>query len=67
MSAPTPEQLQALLQFAAKQLGTTPEQLQKTVQNTDVGNLVNDPKKVEQLLSSPKAQALLREWLGGTR
>ncbi len=67
MSAPTPEQLQALLQFAAKQLGTTPEQLQKTVQNTDVGNLVNDPKKVEQLLSSPKAQALIREWLGGTR
>ncbi|MBQ6829999.1 MAG: hypothetical protein IJO59_02610 [Clostridia bacterium] len=67
MSAPTPEQLQALLQFAAKQLGTTPDQLQKTVQNTDVGNLVNDPKKVEQLLSSPKAQALLREWLGGTR
>ena len=67
MSAPTPEQLQALLQLAAKQLGTTPEQLQKTVQNTDVGNLVNDPKKVEQLLSSPKAQALLREWLGGTR
>ena len=67
MSAPTPEQLQALLQLAAKQLGTTPEQLQKTVQNTDVGNLVNDPKKVEQLLSSPKAQALIREWLGGTR
>ena len=67
MSAPTPEQLQALLQFAAKQLGTTPEQLQKTVQNTDVGNLINDPKKVEQLLSSPKAQALIREWLGGTR
>ena len=67
MSAPTPEQLQALLQFAAKQLGTTPDQLQKTVQNTDVGNLVNDPKKVEQLLSSPKAQALIREWLGGTR
>ena len=67
MSAPTPEQLQALLQFAAKQLGTTPEQLQKTVQNTDVGNLVNDPQKVEQLLSSPKAQALIREWLGGTR
>lgn len=64
MSSPTPDQLQALLNFAAKQLGTTPEQLQKTVQDTDIGNLVNDPQKLEQLLKSPKAQALLREWGG---
>lgn len=64
MSSPTPEQLQALLAFAAGKLGTTPEQLQKTVQNTNVGALMNDPKKLEQLLKSPQAQALLREWGG---
>ena len=64
MRSPTPEQLQALLNFAAGQLGTTPEQLQKTVQSTDMGALLNDPQKLEQLLKSPKAQAILRE-LGG--
>ena len=33
MSNPTPAQLQALLQYASKRLGTTPEQLAKTVQS----------------------------------
>ena len=31
-SAPTPDQLNVLLQFASQRLGTTPEQLAKTVQ-----------------------------------
>ena len=65
MNSPTPDQLQALLKFAAGQLGTTPEQLQKTVQTTDVASLMNDPQKLQQLLDSPKAQALMRDWLGG--
>ncbi len=64
MSTPTPDQLQALLKFAAGKLGTTPDQLQKTVQSANIDALVNDPQKLEQLLKSPKAQALLRE-LGG--
>ncbi len=58
MSAPTPDQLQALLSFAAAKLGTTPEALRQTVQNTNI-----DPAQVEQLLKSPKAKALLEEWL----
>lgn len=64
MSSPTPDQLQALLNFAAGQLGTTPDQLQKTVKKTDIGALLNDPQKLEQLLKSPKAQAILREFGG---
>ncbi|MBQ3259211.1 MAG: hypothetical protein IJA68_01680 [Clostridia bacterium] len=63
MSAPTPDQLQALLSFAAAKLGTTPAQLQQTVQNANLGDLVSDQKQLEQLLSSPKAKALIEEWL----
>lgn len=64
MSQITPDQLQALMAYASKQLGVTPEQLQKTVQNTDIGRIANDPQKLQQLLNSPQAQALLRS-LGG--
>ena len=64
MSTPTPEQLQALLAFAAEKLGTTPEQLQKTVQHAPIGAVMNDPQKLQQLLNSPKARALLRELEG---
>ena len=58
MSTPTPDQLQALLAFAAAKLGTTPEALRQTVQNTNF-----DQAQVEQLLKSPKAKALIEEWL----
>lgn len=64
MSQITPDQLQALMVYASKQLGMTPEQLQKTVQTTDIGRLADDPQKLQQLLHSPQAQALLKS-LGG--
>ncbi|MBR5135293.1 MAG: hypothetical protein IKV35_06815 [Clostridia bacterium] len=75
MSQPTPAQLQALLQFAAQKLGTTPEQLAATVsQNGYDGllsslsdssrktleTLVSDKSKAEALLSSPQVQAFLK-------
>ena len=37
--AVTPEQLQALLQFASKKLGTTPEKLAQTVQTGGLAGL----------------------------
>ena len=80
MSQITPEQLQALVAYASRQLGMTPEQLQKTVQTGGLGALSNkvspdtagqiaalagDRQKAEQLLQSPQAQELLKKLLGG--
>lgn len=80
MSGVTPEQLQALLQFAAKRLGTTPEQLAKTVQEgglsavsdklgadnvKKVTDLAGNPAQIEQFLQSPQVAALLKQLGGG--
>lgn len=74
----TPDQLKALLQYASKQLGTTPEKLADTVNNKGVDSLasklspsdrakfqevVNDKHKMEQMLNSPQAQQLIQQIL----
>lgn len=74
----TPDQLQALLQYASKKLGTTPEQLVKTVNQGDMSSLTKDlsPEeqarfkamtadkgKAEQVLNSPQAQQLIQQAL----
>lgn len=72
--SPTPAQLQALLQYASKRLGTTPDHLMKTVSEggleslakslspsdaAKLQNLVKDKAQAEQLLNSPAARQLL--------
>lgn len=74
----TPEQLQALLQFASKKLGSSPDQLAKTVESGGVESLasrlapadaakfqalVRDKNKLEELLNSPQAQQLIQSLL----
>ena len=74
----TPEQLQALLQYASKRLGTTPEKLAQTVQSGGLSALsaslspgdaakldaaVSDKKQAEQLLNSAEAQQLIQKIL----
>ena len=71
-------QLQALLQYASKKLGTTPEKLVKTVNQGNlssltsgmspgeaakVQSLMSDQKKAEQLISSPEAKQLIQKIL----
>ncbi len=80
MSQITPDQLNALLQFAAHRLGTTPEKLASTVQNgglaavgeqlgadnaRKITDLVGNPQRAEQFLNSPEVQAALSKLLGG--
>lgn len=80
MSQVTPDQLQALLGYASRQLGMTPEQLAKTVQQgglsavsenispesvAQIQALVGDPQKAQQFLSSPEVKAMLGKLLGG--
>ena len=80
MSQITPDQMRALLGYASKQLGVTPEQLAATVQNgglsalTDrvdprnaqrIRDMVGDPQQAEKLLQSPDVQAFLAKFLGG--
>lgn len=72
----TPEQLQALLQYASQRLGTTPEKLADTVSNKGMESLasklspsdrakfqevVSDKNKMEQMLNSPQAQQLIQQ------
>ena len=76
----TPDQLQALLGYASKQLGMPPEQLAATVKTggldalTDSvspenarrnNDLVGNRQKAEQFLSSPEVQKALGKLLGG--
>ena len=76
----TPEQLQALLGYASKQLGMTPEQLAGTVKEGGLGaltgkvspenahrinELVGDRQKAEEFLSSPEVKKALGKLLGG--
>lgn len=74
----TEDQLQALVQFASKKLGTTPEKLAKTVQQGDLSSIASklqpseaaklnaitsDKNKAEQLVGSPEAQKLIQQLL----
>lgn len=69
------EQLEAMLRSAAQRMGTTPEALQRAVQNGDLSSMLgrldqnqaaamehvlSDPEAAKKLLSTPQAQALLR-------
>lgn len=68
----TPEQLNALVQFAARRLGVTPQELAKTVQTQGLdgvaarlapqgGGITDKKAQAEQILQSPQAQALLKK------
>lgn len=76
----TPDQLQALIGYAAKRLGMTPQQLAGTVQSGGLGaladrvgsddirrinDLVGDRQKAEQFLSSPDVRRMMEKLLGG--
>ncbi len=77
----TPDQLQALIGFAAKRLGMTPQQLAGTVQSGGlnalsdrvgaenvrrINDMVGDRQKAERFLSSPEVQRMMEQLLGGT-
>ena len=76
---PTPAQLQALIQYASKRLGTTPDQLLKTVNDggldglaktlspADAAKLIKDKSQAEQLLNSPAARQILDQALKNQR
>ena len=80
MSQLTPDQREALIAYASKQLGMDPRQLQQTLhtKNTDalsetvgtpaaekIGALLGDPQLLERMMDSPQAKALLQQLLGG--
>ena len=80
MSQVTPDQLKALLAYASKRLGTTPEQLEKTVTEGNLSALAGrlDPENAAklneigeelaaQLLQSPQAQQAIAKLLGNTK
>lgn len=64
----TPDQLEALLQYASKRLGTTPEKLAQTVQTGGLAGLsklsgdlpAGDAEKIDAVIhDKAKAEALL--------
>lgn len=72
---PDSNQLEALLRHAAKQLGTSPEQLKNAAQSGNLDRIVggmndgdaaqfrrvlSDPNAANKLLSTPQAQKLLQ-------
>ena len=68
----TPEQLQALVQYASKRLGTTPEKLQRTVQQGGVADVAaglpkEEAARLQEVLSdkkkaeAPQAQKLMQQ------
>lgn len=75
-----PQVLQALLGIASKKLGTTPEVLQKQLQDGTfekaLGNMpgsdaaklkqaLSDPKTAEKILSTPQAKAIYKKLQNG--
>lgn len=80
-NAITPDQLEALIQYAAKRLHMSPQELAGTVQTKGLEGLAphlsaEDAAKLqgqqpnraqaEQLLHSPQVQELLRQLTGGS-
>lgn len=72
----TPDQMQALLGYAAKRLGMTPTQLAQTVQSgglptmsgenaQKIKELAGDPARLQQMLNTPEVQAFLAKLTGG--
>lgn len=75
-----PQALNALLSVASKKLGTTPETLQKQLQNgtfdqalgsmpskeaTMIKQALSNPKTAEKILSSPQAKAIYEKLSNG--
>ncbi|MBE6763131.1 MAG: hypothetical protein E7553_02080 [Ruminococcaceae bacterium] len=75
MNQPSPEQMQALLQYASQKLGMPPDQLAALVKNggyegltsslsdnsrRTLERLAGDPQKLQALLSSPQVRELLK-------
>lgn len=69
-------QVNQLLNLASKKMGVSPDDLKSQLQsgslpqglNTNtVSQYLNDPKKLEQLLSSDKAQKVLRDLMNNGR
>ena len=75
----SPEQLNDLLRTLSNRLGTSPEELKSAAQEGNINNIVkglnpNDAEKIQKvlsdknasnrILSSPKAQELLKKFLG---
>lgn len=67
-------QIDMLLRMASAKLGVSPEKLKTQLQKGDlpqgitaqnVQQLLNDPKKLEMLLSSDKAKKALQDFMGG--
>lgn len=63
------ERLNQMLQMASQKLGTTPEELQRQLQNGNfdalkgnpmVNSVLKDPKKLQQMLNNPQIQQMLR-------
>ena len=76
----TPDQMEALVNFAVGRLGMSPQELKKTVQTDGLAPLTSrlspenaakvqgmqaDHREAEQLLNSPQVQELLRQLMGG--
>ncbi|MEM1486303.1 hypothetical protein V6615_15790 [Oscillospiraceae bacterium PP1C4] len=72
-------QLNALINLAGKKMGTNPDKLREQMQNGEMNdvlnklspaqraqmnNLMNNPQAVEQFLSNPNLQALLKGLMG---
>lgn len=69
-------QVNQLLNLASKKMGVSPDDLKSQLQNgslpqglntNTVSQYLNDPKKLEQLLSSDKAQKILRDLMNNGR
>lgn len=65
-------QVSQLLNMASKKMGVSPDELKSQLQSgslpqglntSTVAGILNDPKKLEQLLSSDKAQKILRGFM----
>ena len=72
----TPEQQNALLDAASKKLGISKEKLANAAKNNDLGvfgniaapkirHYANRPRELEQFLSDPKNQAIIKKLIGG--
>ena len=72
----TPEQQNALLDAASKKLGISKEKLANAAKNNDLGvfgniaapkirHYANSPHELEQFLSDPKNQAIIKKLIGG--
>jgi hypothetical protein len=78
---PTSDQIQALLKYASKKLGVTPEELKKTLEGDAARKMVSklssddaakfqevvgNKDKMEKMLQSPQAKQLIEKFLNNS-